>query len=75
MTVWKTIREKTANCSQTNTPTLLKRIRGQKKAVDALTRRINEMIVEMPDNLTLEEKTDIARNNLKIEKALRRYQR
>lgn len=24
----------------------------------------------MPDNLTLEEKTDIARNNLKIEKAL-----
>ena len=43
---------------------------GAKKAVDALTRRINEMIVEMPDNLTLEEKTDIARNNLKIEKAL-----
>ena len=38
--------------------------------MDALTRRINEMIVEMPDNLTLEEKTDIARNNLKIEKAL-----
>lgn len=70
MTVWKTIREKTANCSQTNTPTLLKRIREQKKAVDALTRRINEMIAEMPDNLTLEEKTDIARNNLKIEKAL-----
>ena len=31
MTVWKTIREKTANCSQTNTPTLLKRIREQKK--------------------------------------------
>lgn len=28
------------------------------------------MIAEMPDNLTLEEKTDIARNNLKIEKAL-----
>ena len=43
---------------------------GAKKAVDALTRRINEMIAEMPDNLTLEEKTDIARNNLKIEKAL-----
>ena len=38
--------------------------------MDALTRRINEMIAEMPDNLTLEEKTDIARNNLKIEKAL-----
>ena len=32
---------------------------GAKKAVDALTRRINEMIAEMPDNLTLEEKTDI----------------
>jgi hypothetical protein len=31
MTVWKTIREKTANCFQTNTPTLLKRIREQKK--------------------------------------------
>ncbi|MGG6548855.1 UNVERIFIED_CONTAM: hypothetical protein NY100_25925, partial [Prevotella sp. 15_C9] len=43
---------------------------GARKAVDALTRRINEMIAEMPDNLTLEEKTDIARNNLKIEKAL-----
>lgn len=43
---------------------------GAKKAVDALTRRINEMIAEMPDNLTLEEKTDIACNNLKIEKAL-----
>ena len=31
MTVWKTIREKTANCFQTNTPTLLKRIREQEK--------------------------------------------
>ncbi len=30
MTVWKTIREKTANCFQTNTPTLLKRTAGAK---------------------------------------------
>ena len=43
---------------------------GARKAVDALTKRINEMIAEMPDNLTLEEKTDIAHNNLRIEKAL-----
>lgn len=43
---------------------------GAKEAVDALTKRINEMIAEMPDNLTLTEKTNIAHNNLKIEKAL-----
>lgn len=43
---------------------------GAKKAVDALTKRINEMIAEMPDNLTLEEKTSIARNNLELEKKL-----
>lgn len=43
---------------------------GAKEAVDALTGRINEMIAEMPGNLTLGEKTDIARNNLKMEKAL-----
>jgi len=44
--------------------------KGAKKAVDALTRRINGMIAEMPDNLTPEEKEAIALNNLKMEKAL-----
>lgn len=43
---------------------------GAKKAVDALARRIREMIAEMPDNLTTEEKEAIALNNLKLEKAL-----
>ena len=44
--------------------------KGAKKAVDRLTARIDEMIAEMPDNLTGEEKMAIARNNLEIEKAL-----
>lgn len=45
--------------------------KGSKKAVDRLTARIDEMIAEMPDNLTGEEKMAIARNNLEIEKALK----
>ena len=45
--------------------------KGGKKAVDRLTARIDEMIAEMPDNLTGEEKMAIARNNLEIEKALK----
>lgn len=43
---------------------------GAKKAVDELMRRIDDMIREMPDNLSDDEKMAIARNNLKIEKAL-----
>lgn len=45
--------------------------KGAKKAVDKLMERINEMIAEMPGNLTDEEKMAIARNNLEIEKALK----
>lgn len=45
--------------------------KGAKKAVDKLTSRIDEMVAEMPDNLTGEEKMAIARNNLEIEKALK----
>lgn len=45
--------------------------KGAKKAVDKLTSRIDEMIAEMPDNLTGEEKMAIARNNLEIEKVLK----
>lgn len=41
-----------------------------KKAVDALTIRINEMIDEMPENLTFDEKKAIALNNLELEKKL-----
>ena len=44
--------------------------KSAQKAVDRLTARIDEIIAEMPDNLTSEEKMAIARNNLEIEKAL-----
>ena len=44
---------------------------GTEKAVDKLTKRIKEMIAEMPKNLTVEEKEAIARHNLKLEKALK----
>lgn len=44
--------------------------KGAKKAVDKLMARIDEMIAEMSDNLTYEEKMAIARNNLEIEKVL-----
>ena len=43
---------------------------GAEDAADRLTKRIREMIEEMPDNLTQEEKEAIAMNNLKLEKAL-----
>ena len=43
---------------------------GAQEAVDALTRRINEMIAEMPGNLTYEEKKAIAMHNLELEKVL-----
>lgn len=43
---------------------------GAREAVDALTRRINEMIAEMPGNLTYEEKKAIAMHNLELEKVL-----
>ena len=49
-----------------------KRIRA--KAVDALTRRINEMIAEMPDNLTLEENRHRPQQS-QDRKGNRRYQR
>lgn len=45
--------------------------KGAKKAVDKLMARIDEMVQEMPDCLTGEEKMAIARNNLEIEKALK----
>lgn len=45
--------------------------KGARKAVDKLTARIDEMIAEMPDCLTGEEKMAIARNNLEIEKKLK----
>lgn len=45
--------------------------KGAKKAVDKLMARIDEMIAEMSDNLSYEEKMAIARNNLEIEKALK----
>lgn len=41
---------------------------GAKEAVDTLTRRINEMMAEMPGNLTYEEKKAIAMHNLELEK-------
>ena len=41
-----------------------------KRTVDRMVKRIKEMIAEMPDNLTPEEKEAIARNNLEIEKIL-----
>ena len=44
--------------------------KGAKAAVDKLTARIDEMMAEMPVNLTIEEKTAIVQNNLEIEKAL-----
>ena len=43
---------------------------GAKEAVDTLTRRINEMMAEMPGNLTYEEKKAIAMHNLELEKVL-----
>lgn len=43
---------------------------GAKEAVDALEKRIDEMIAEMPDRLTFDEKMAIAKNNLRLEKAL-----
>ena len=45
--------------------------KGAQKAVDKLMARIDEMIAEMPDYLTGEEKMAIARNNLEMEKALK----
>lgn len=45
--------------------------KGAHKAVDKLMARIDEMIAEMPDYLTGEEKMAIARNNLEMEKALK----
>lgn len=44
---------------------------GAKKAVSKLMKRIQEMIAEMPDNLTDEEKKAIARHNMEMEKALK----
>jgi len=43
---------------------------GAKEAVDKLMKRIDDMIREMPDNLTDDEKIAIAKNNLEIEKVL-----
>lgn len=43
---------------------------GAKKAVNKLMQRIQDMIDEMADNLTDDEKKAIAKNNLEIEKAL-----
>ena len=43
---------------------------GAQEAVDTLTRRINEMMAEMPGNLTYEEKKAIAMHNLELEKVL-----
>lgn len=42
--------------------------KGAKKAVDKLMARIDEIIAEMPDNLTDDEKMAIARNCIDIEK-------
>lgn len=39
-------------------------------AVSKLKKRIDEMIKEMPDNLTIDEKMAIARNNLELEKSI-----
>lgn len=43
---------------------------GAKKAVDRLLKRLEEMMREMPEYFTDEERTAIARDNLEIEKAL-----
>ena len=43
---------------------------GAKNAVDKLTARINEMVDELPDELTLDEKMAIAKNNLELEQSL-----
>nr|DAN35547.1 MAG TPA: minor capsid component [Caudoviricetes sp.] len=43
---------------------------GAKKAVDKLMERIEEMVNEMPDNLTYEEKVAIARHNMELENKL-----
>lgn len=43
---------------------------GAKRTVDKMAARIDEMLKEMPDNLTSEEKTAIVRNNLELEKAI-----
>ena len=43
---------------------------GAKKAVDKLLKRLEEMMMEMPEYFTDEERTAIARDNLEIEKAL-----
>ncbi|WP_304961863.1 toxin glutamine deamidase domain-containing protein [uncultured Duncaniella sp.] len=43
---------------------------GAKKAVDMLLKRLEEMMREMPEYFTDEERTAIARDNLEIEKAL-----
>lgn len=53
-----------------NHPYVKKAHPGAKKAVNKLMQRIQDMIDEMPDNLTEEEKKAIAKNNLEIEKAL-----
>ena len=44
--------------------------KGAKKAVDKLQTRIDEMVAEMSDNLTSEEKMALAKNNLELEKVL-----
>ncbi len=44
---------------------------GAKKAVDKLMKRIKEMMAEMPDNLTEDEKMALAKHNLELEKALK----
>lgn len=43
---------------------------GAEDAATRLTKRIREMVREMPENLKLEEKEAIAMNNIKLEKAL-----
>lgn len=45
--------------------------KGAKKAVDKLMARIDEIIAEMPDNLTDDEKMAIARNCIDIEKNIK----
>lgn len=46
-----------------------KAYKGAQKAVDKLAAHIDEMIAEMPDNLTKEEKIALTQNNLELENA------
>lgn len=62
--------EKDAKLFSYTHPYIKHAYKGAEKAVDKLMKRINEMIAEMPDNLTADEKMAIAKNNLEIEKAL-----